>query len=59
MKNISILLVATALLTVPLAAQNQDKAASAQSTVAAQWIAAWNSHDPEKLIPIFTTDVTY
>jgi len=59
MKNISILLVAAALLTVHLAAHNKDKAASAQSTVAAKWIAAWNSHDPEKLIPIFTPDVTY
>jgi steroid delta-isomerase-like uncharacterized protein len=31
----------------------------AGSALAAKWIAAWNSHDPEKMLPLFTEDVFY
>ena len=27
--------------------------------VAQKWIAAWNSHDPDKMLPVFTDDVFY
>jgi steroid delta-isomerase-like uncharacterized protein len=29
------------------------------SALAEKWIAAWNSHDPEKMVPLFTDDVVY
>lgn len=31
----------------------------AKQTIAKQWIAAWNSHDPEKMLPLFTDDAFY
>lgn len=29
------------------------------AAVAENWIAAWNSHDPDKMLPVFTDDVFY
>ena len=29
------------------------------AAVAEKWIAAWNSHDPAKMLPVFTDDVFY
>jgi len=29
------------------------------ATIAEKWIAAWNSHSPEKMLPVFTADVFY
>ncbi len=29
------------------------------AAVAEKWIAAWNSHDPDKMLPVFTDDVFY
>lgn len=29
------------------------------AAVAEKWIAAWNSHDPDKMLPAFTDDVFY
>lgn len=29
------------------------------AAVAQKWIAAWNSHDPEKMVPVFTSEVFY
>ena len=29
------------------------------ATIAEKWIAAWNSHSPEKMLPVFTDDVFY
>jgi steroid delta-isomerase-like uncharacterized protein len=60
----------TALLTllflpaVPAAPQGQslskaESPAKSNSPIAQQWIAAWNSHDPEKMLPLFTDDVLY
>ncbi len=28
-------------------------------SVAEKWVAAWNSHDPDKMLPVFTDDVFY
>jgi steroid delta-isomerase-like uncharacterized protein len=39
--------------------QRAKAAAGLDSGLAAKWIAAWNSHDPEKMLPLFTDDVTY
>ncbi len=32
---------------------------SGDTAVAEKWIAAWNSHDPDKMLPVFTDDVFY
>lgn len=29
------------------------------AAIAEKWIAAWNSHTPEKMLPVFTADVFY
>jgi len=29
------------------------------AAVAEQWIAAWNSHNPDKMLPLFTDDLVY
>ena len=29
------------------------------AAIAEQWIAAWNSHNPDKLLPLFTDDLVY
>lgn len=29
------------------------------AAVAEKWIAAWNSHDPDKMLPLFTDDIVY
>lgn len=43
-----------------IAAPQKDKSPQAgKSAVAEQWIAAWNSHDPDKMLPLFTDDVVY
>ena len=41
------------------AAPKQAKGAGAGDAVAAKWIAAWNSHDPDKMLPAFTDDIFY
>ena len=33
--------------------------AKSEPTIATQWIAAWNSHDPNKMLPLFTDDALY
>lgn len=43
-----------------VAAQPEAKSTSDRNAaVAEKWIAAWNSHDPEKLLSAFTSDVFY
>lgn len=43
-----------------IAAQPDAKSASDRdAAVAEKWIAGWNSHDPEKLLSAFTSDVFY
>lgn len=41
------------------AAQHKGAAAASASRIAESWIAAWNSHDPEKLLPLYTKDAVY
>ena len=43
-----------------IAAQPEVKAASrGEAAVVERWIAAWNSHDPDKMLSAFTRDVFY
>jgi steroid delta-isomerase-like uncharacterized protein len=49
-----------ALLVTPVIAASPDaKPAVAGAAVADKWIAAWNSHDPDRMLPVFTDDVFY
>lgn len=42
------------------AASTEGKSASDRdAAVAEQWIAAWNSHNPDRMLPLFTDDVLY
>ena len=41
------------------AAPPGNKGAAHPNVIAEKWIAAWNSHDPEKMLPVFTEDVFY
>jgi len=34
-------------------------ASDRDAAIAEQWIAAWNSHSPDKMIPLFTADIFY
>jgi len=53
-----ILLLTSLLLLVAGAAIGQSKT-SGKNRIAENWIAAWNSHDVETVIPLFTKDVLY
>ena len=53
-----ILLLAPVMLVVVGVALGQSKI-NGKNRIAENWIAAWNSHDVEKVIPLFTKDVLY
>jgi steroid delta-isomerase-like uncharacterized protein len=36
-----------------------DMKPNSDPTLAEQWVAAWNSHTPDKMLPLFTDDVLY
>jgi steroid delta-isomerase-like uncharacterized protein len=50
-----------AMLAPPAIAAPRDGKSTADrdATIAEKWIAAWNSHSPEKMLPVFTDDVLY
>ena len=56
-----VVIVVAALLALPaMAAQQKEKSSGGQeSAFADKWIAAWNSHDPDKMLPLFTDDAVY
>lgn len=53
--------VVLAMLVLPaIAAPPEGKtAAERDAAVAEKWIAAWNSHSPDKMLPVFTDDIFY
>jgi steroid delta-isomerase-like uncharacterized protein len=50
-----------AMLVLPaIAAPPKSKSATDRdAAVAEKWVAAWNSHSPDKMLPVFTDDVFY
>jgi steroid delta-isomerase-like uncharacterized protein len=42
-----------------IAVPPEGKSADQGAAVAEKWIAAWNSHSPDKMLPVFTDDVFY
>jgi steroid delta-isomerase-like uncharacterized protein len=60
MKRVLIGAAILALLVVPsITAQPDAKSTGDRDAIAQKWTAAWNSHDPEKLLSAFTSDVFY
>jgi steroid delta-isomerase-like uncharacterized protein len=50
-----------AMLAAPVIAAPQEGKSTKDpgAAIAEKWIAAWNSHSPEKMLPVFTPDVFY
>jgi steroid delta-isomerase-like uncharacterized protein len=49
-----------AVVVLPATAAPRDKGATDPgAAVAEKWIGAWNSHSPDKMLPVFTDDVVY
>ena len=47
------------ILPVVAASTGGKSAGKGEPAIAEQWIAAWNSHNPDKMLPLFTDDVFY
>ena len=54
-----VILFATLALPCSAAAAGSKSKAEAGTALAEKWIAAWNSHDPDKFLPLFTNDIFY
>ena len=50
-----------AMLVLPVIAAPPDSKSTTDrdAAVAGKWIAGWNSHDPDKMLPLFTDDIFY
>jgi len=59
LKRISSVALLILLVSLAVASSPNDKGVGTGSTMAEKWIAAWNSHDPAKMLPVFTDDVFY
>jgi len=53
------ILVAMLVLPATAAPPGSKSAADRDAAVAGKWIAGWNSHDPDKMLPLFTDDIFY
>jgi steroid delta-isomerase-like uncharacterized protein len=49
----------TVMILAPAAWPQVKTTGDGDAAVAEKWIAAWNSHDPDKMLPVFTDDVFY
>ncbi len=59
MKKVLITASVLVLLALSAVAQKKGQAGRRETQIAENWIAAWNSHNAEKVIPLFTSDVMY
>jgi steroid delta-isomerase-like uncharacterized protein len=53
------ILVAMLVMPATAAPPGSKSAADRDAAVAGKWIAGWNSHDPDKMLPLFTDDIFY
>ncbi len=53
------MLVAMLVLPVIAAPPDSKSATDRDAAIAEKWIAGWNSHDPDKILPLFTDDIFY
>jgi len=54
-----VMLVAMLVLAAIAASPDSESATERDAAVAEKWIAGWNSHNPDKMLPLFTDDVFY
>jgi steroid delta-isomerase-like uncharacterized protein len=60
LKRVLLAAAVLAMVVLPIAASPDVKAAGDRdAAVAEKWIAAWNSRNPDKMLPLFTDDVFY
>ena len=57
--NCAILLATLVLPAIAAAATADSKPVDAGAALAERWIAAWNSHNPDKMLSLFTDDIVY
>ncbi len=55
----SVILLALLIVSATAMPQNGKPHMDPGSAVAEKWIAGWNSHDPDKMLPLFTDDILY
>src|ERR1700675_1268055 len=53
------MLVAMLVLPVIAAPPDSKSTTDRDAALAEKWIAGWNSHDPDKILPLFTDDIFY
>src|SRR6202790_2957944 len=53
------MLVAMLVLPVIAAPPDSKSTTDGEAALAEKWIAGWNSHDPDKMLPLFTDDIFY
>jgi steroid delta-isomerase-like uncharacterized protein len=58
-KRILTVAIVFALLVLQTVAAPADVKSANDAAVAEKWIAGWNSHNPDKMLPLFTDDVFY
>ena len=59
LKRVLAAAILTAMVLAPAAWPQVKTTSDRDAAVAEKWIAAWNSHDPDKMLPVFTDDVFY
>src|ERR1019366_3276562 len=59
LKRVLAAAILTAMVLAPAAWPKVKPTSDRDAAVAEKWIAAWNSHDPDKMVPVFTDDVFY
>jgi len=57
--NCAILLATLVLTAIASAAAADGKSTDPNAALAEKWIAAWNSHNPDKMLSLFTDDIVY
>ena len=58
-RALTVILLAMLVMPATAAPSGDKSAADRDAAIAEKWIAAWNSHSPEKMLPVFTDDVFY
>jgi len=56
---ISAILFVTLMLSAIAASADGKSKTESGTAIAQKWIAAWNSHNPDKMLPVFTDDIFY
>jgi len=58
-KRVLTVVITFALLALPVVAAPPEDKSAGDTAIAEKLIAAWNSHSPDKMVPLFTDDIFY